>query len=155
LNSAQYLEEIKISNVPKMKSVFIVSSDLRMLETLTIEKCDELKQIIIDTGDHNSTGGNEFGNVFPQFKRFHVENCAQLEYISGYYNHDHQNQTEMAKLQLNEYPPLASSGDFIKVSLFPHIFVVSEYIFNFRNVITILIIYILLVQIGIERHYVA
>ena len=99
-NSAQYLKEIKISNVPKMKSVFIASIALRMLETLTIEKCDELKQIIIDTGDHNSTGGNNFGNVFPQFKRFHVENCVQLEYIVG----------------LKESSQLAG-GDFIKVSL--------------------------------------
>jgi len=83
-----------------MKSVFIASIALRMLETLTIEKCDELKQIIIDTGDHNSTGGNNFGNVFPQFKRFHVENCVQLEYIVG----------------LKESSQLAG-GDFIKVSL--------------------------------------
>jgi hypothetical protein len=110
LNSAQYLEEIIISNVPKMKSVFIVSIALRMLETLTIEKCDELKQIIIDsTGDHNSTGGNNFGNVFPKLKRLYVEKCVQLECIFG----------------LKECSQLAS-GDFMKVSLFPHIFVVCE-----------------------------
>ncbi|XP_024635607.2 uncharacterized protein [Medicago truncatula] len=95
LNSAQYLEEIKISNVPKMKSVFIVSSALRMLETFTIEKCDELKQIIIDTGHINSTGGNKLANVFPQLKCLFIQNCLQLEYIFG-------------------CPQVASSGDFIK-----------------------------------------
>ncbi|RHN67702.1 putative P-loop containing nucleoside triphosphate hydrolase, leucine-rich repeat domain, L [Medicago truncatula] len=112
LNSAQYLEEIKISNAPKMKSVLILSIPLRMLESLRIEKCDEMKQIIIDTGDHNSTSGNKFGNVFPKLKRLWVENCVQLEYIFGHYNHDHQNQTEMAKLELNECSQL-DSGDLI------------------------------------------
>ncbi|KEH34350.1 NB-ARC domain disease resistance protein [Medicago truncatula] len=88
-NYAPKVKEIQISNVPKMKSVFIVSSALRMLETFTIEKCDELKQIIIDTGDHNSTSGNNFGNVFPKLKTLWVVNCVQLEYIFGHYNHDH------------------------------------------------------------------
>jgi len=107
-----------------------------MLESLRIEKCDELKQIIIDTGDHNSTSGNNFGNVFPKLKRLWVENCVQLEYIFGHYNHDdHQNHTEMAKLVINECSQLGS-GDFIttrsmdgtivKVSLFPYIFAVCE-----------------------------
>jgi len=115
LNSAQYPEEIKISNVPKMKSVFIVSVALRMLETLTVEKCDELKQIIIDTGDHNSIGGNNFGNVFPKLKRLYVEKCVQLEYIFG----------------LKEWSQLAS-GDFIKVSLFPLSLLFVRLINNFH-----------------------
>jgi len=94
-----------------------------MLEYLIIEKCDELKQIIIDTGDHN--GGNNFGNFFPRLKRLYVEECMQLEYIFGHYNHDHQNHTEMAKLELNECSQLAS-GTIAKVTLFPHIFAVCH-----------------------------
>jgi len=112
-----------------------------MLEKMIIWNCDELKQILLDTGDHNSTSSNNFGNVFPKLKRLCVENCVQLEYIFGHYNHDHQNQTEMAKLKLNECPQVAS-GDFIttrsmdgtiiKVSFFPHIFVVVTLINNFN-----------------------
>ncbi|XP_024633649.2 uncharacterized protein [Medicago truncatula] len=107
------IKEIEISNLPKIKSVFILSIALRMLKTIKIEKCDELKQITIDIGAHNSSSGNNFGNVFTKLKTLYVEECMQLEYIFGY-NHDHQNHTEMAKLELNECPQLASNGDFIK-----------------------------------------
>ena len=111
------IELIEISNISKIKSVFILPNAPRMLEIIKIGNCDELKQIIIDTGDHNSTSGNNFGNVFPKLKMLFIENCVQLEYIFGHYNYDHQNQTECPQL---------ASGDFIKVSLFPHIFVVCE-----------------------------
>jgi len=115
------IEKIKISNVPKMKSVFIVSVALRMLKTLRIEKCDELKQIIIDTGDHNNTSGNNFGNVFPRLKRLDVLDCVQLEYIFGHYNHDHE--LECPQLASDDFITTSSmDGTIIKVSLFPYIF---------------------------------
>ena len=64
-----------------------------VLETLTIMNCDELKNIRIDTEDHDSSFN--WGNVFPKLKRINVEDCIQLEYIFRHYNHDHQNQTEI------------------------------------------------------------
>jgi len=79
-----------------MKSVFILSIAPRMLlETLTISKCDELKHIIIDTGDHDNTGGNNWGTVFPNLRSVEVGDCEQLEYIIGQYTDDHQNHTEI------------------------------------------------------------
>ncbi|XP_045788433.1 uncharacterized protein LOC123883607 isoform X6 [Trifolium pratense] len=85
------IKEIVLTHFPKMKSVFILSIDLIMqLETLRIEKCDELKHIIIDTGYHN-IGGNICVNVFPKLKKLYVEDCAQLEYIFGHDTSDHQN----------------------------------------------------------------
>ncbi|XP_058755884.1 uncharacterized protein LOC131629101 isoform X2 [Vicia villosa] len=81
--------------ISKIKSVFILSSAPIMLETLTIEKCDELKHIVIDTGDHDSTCGNNLGNVFQKLKELSVEDCIQLEYIFGHYTDDHQNHGEI------------------------------------------------------------
>lgn len=66
-----------------------------LLETLAIEDCDELRHIVIDTSDHDSTiGGNNLGNVFPKLKELYIENCNQLEYIFGHYTGDHQNHPE-------------------------------------------------------------
>ncbi|XP_045788454.1 uncharacterized protein LOC123883609 isoform X4 [Trifolium pratense] len=85
------IKEIVLTHFPKMKSVFILSIDLIMqLETLKIMNCDELKHIIIDTGDHN-TSGNICVNVFPKLKELSVKYCAQLEYIFGHDTSDHQN----------------------------------------------------------------
>ncbi|CAJ2663173.1 unnamed protein product [Trifolium pratense] len=85
------IKEIVLTHFPKMKSVFILSIDLIMqLETLKIMNCDELKHVIIDTGDHN-TSGNICVNVFPKLKELSVKNCAQLEYIFGHDTSDHQN----------------------------------------------------------------
>ncbi|XP_045791684.1 uncharacterized protein LOC123886410 [Trifolium pratense] len=90
------IKEIVLTHFPKMKSVFILSIDLIMqLETLKITNCDELKHIIIDTGDHN-TSGNICVNVFPKLKYLRVEDCAQLEYIIfGPETDDHQNHMEV------------------------------------------------------------
>jgi hypothetical protein len=78
-----------------MKSVFILSIDpIKQLETLRIMNCDELKHIIIDTGDHN-TGGSNCINVFLKLKELHVEDCAQLEYIFGNDTNDNQNHIEV------------------------------------------------------------
>ncbi|XP_045791683.1 uncharacterized protein LOC123886409 [Trifolium pratense] len=90
------IKDIVLTHFPKMKSVFILSIDLIMqLETLAIMNCDELKHVIIDTGEHN-TGGNICVNVFPKLNKLFVEDCAQLEYIFG---HDtiinHQNYMEI------------------------------------------------------------
>nr|AHG28986.1 NBS-LRR protein [Cicer arietinum] len=81
-------------SITSIKSVFILSVAPRMLETLTITNCDELKHIVIDTEDHDSSGNN-WGNVFPTLKRLHVQKCMQLEYIFGHYTNDHQNHTEI------------------------------------------------------------
>jgi len=79
-----------------MKSVFILSIAPRMLlESLTISKCDELKQIIIDTGDHDNTGGNDWGTIFPNLRNVKVEDCEKLEYIIGHFNDDDQNHIEI------------------------------------------------------------
>ncbi|GAU33592.1 hypothetical protein TSUD_359700 [Trifolium subterraneum] len=89
------IKEIVLTHFPKMKSVFILSIDLIMqLETLKIMNCDELKHVIIDTGDHN-TGGNNCVNVFPKLKELNVEDCEQLEYIFGHDTSDHQNHMEV------------------------------------------------------------
>jgi len=87
------IKEITLSHFSKIKSVFILSIAQRMLvETLTIRNCDELKCILIDTGD--SGGSNSWGNVFPKLKRLNVEDCMQLEYIFGQYTDDQQNHIE-------------------------------------------------------------
>ncbi|XP_073225131.1 uncharacterized protein [Cicer arietinum] len=88
------IKNIVLFQILKIKSVFILSIAPRMLETLTITNCDELKHIVIDTEDHDSSGNN-WGNVFPTLKRLHVQKCMQLEYIFGHYTNDHQNHTEI------------------------------------------------------------
>ncbi|XP_058764079.1 uncharacterized protein LOC131637508 isoform X2 [Vicia villosa] len=89
------IKKIELSNLKKIKSVFVLSITPKMLlETLILEKCHELKHIIIDTGDHDSTGGNTLGNVFPKLKELTIKDCMQLEYIFGHYTNDHQNHTE-------------------------------------------------------------
>ncbi|XP_073224627.1 uncharacterized protein [Cicer arietinum] len=88
------IKNIVLFQILKIKSVFILSVAPRMLETLTITNCDELKHIVIDTEDHDSSGNN-WGNVFPTLKRLHVQKCMQLEYIFGHYTNDHQNHTEI------------------------------------------------------------
>lgn len=65
-----------------------------LLEVLVIRRCQELEHIIVDTGDHDSTGGNNYGNVFPKLKELVVDDCIQLEYIFGHYTNDDQNHTE-------------------------------------------------------------
>jgi len=90
------IKEITLKNISKIKSVFILSIAPRMLlETLTIGKCDELKHIIIDTGDHDNAGGNNWGTVFPKLTRVKVEDCEKLEYIIGHFNDGDQNHTEI------------------------------------------------------------
>jgi hypothetical protein len=88
-----------------MKSVFILSIvPIMQLENLKIMNCDELKHVIIDTGDHN-TGGNNSINVFPKLKELYVEDCEQLEYIFGHDTSDHQNHMEI-QLHLPELKDL-------------------------------------------------
>ena len=65
-----------------------------LLELLIVMNCDELKHIIIDTGDHGSDG-NSWDNVFPKLRSLTVDNCVQLEYIFEHYIDDHQNLTEI------------------------------------------------------------
>ncbi|XP_039687983.1 probable disease resistance protein At1g58602 [Medicago truncatula] len=85
------IKEIRLGYISKMKSVFILSTAPRMLlETLCISNCDELKHIIVDTGE-NDSGGNNLGNVFPKLKYLYIGDCEKLEYILGHYTHDHQN----------------------------------------------------------------
>jgi len=84
------IEQIQYLHVPKIKSIFIPST---LLELLIVRKCDELKHIIIDTGDHGSDG-NSWGSVFPKLKNLTVDDCVQLEYIFEHYIDDHQNHTE-------------------------------------------------------------
>ena len=66
-----------------------------LLETLTISQCGELKHIIIDIGDHDNSGGNNWGTVFPKLTRVKVEDCEKLEYIIRHFTDDHQNHTEI------------------------------------------------------------
>ncbi|GAU33597.1 hypothetical protein TSUD_359770 [Trifolium subterraneum] len=146
------IKKIVLTHFPKMKSVFILSIDLIMqLETLKIMDCDELKHVIIDTGDHN-IGGNNWVNVFPKLKALYVEDCAQLKYIFGPETNDHQNHMEvqlhfprLTDLHLVGLPSLIATcpkqyritlpslkslelwkcshdNTIIKVSLFPYIF---------------------------------
>jgi hypothetical protein len=81
---------------------------MRQLETLEIRKCDELKHVIIDTGDHN-TGDNNWVNVFPKVKELYVEDCEQFEYIFGHGTSDHQNHMEI-QLHLPELTDLHLVG---------------------------------------------
>ncbi|XP_045788464.1 probable disease resistance protein At4g27220 [Trifolium pratense] len=146
------IKEIVLTHFPKMKSVFILSiAQIMQLETLRIMNCDELKHVIVDTGDHE-TGGNNWVNVIPKLKELLVFNCPQLEYIFGHDTSDHQNHMEI-RLHLPElrdlhlfglpsliamcpkqyritFPSLKSlklrkcskDNTIIKVSLFPYIF---------------------------------
>ncbi|XP_058721870.1 uncharacterized protein LOC131593401 isoform X2 [Vicia villosa] len=83
------VKELKLSGLLKIKSVFILSITPRMLvETLTIENCDELRHIILDIGDDDNVGKN-LRNVFPKLKKLYVNDCMQLEYIFGHYTDDH------------------------------------------------------------------
>jgi len=84
------IKEITLVNVSKIKSVFVLSITSRMmLESLTIENCDELMHIIVDNG--GSSGSDNI--VFPKLKELKVENCGKLEYIFGHIDdsNDHQN----------------------------------------------------------------
>ncbi|RHN67849.1 putative P-loop containing nucleoside triphosphate hydrolase, leucine-rich repeat domain, L [Medicago truncatula] len=75
------IKVISLSNLSKIKSVFVLSMTSRMmLESLTIENCDELKHIVVDIGD--SSGSDN--SVFPKLKRLEVKNCGKLEYIFGH-----------------------------------------------------------------------
>ncbi|XP_039687986.1 uncharacterized protein [Medicago truncatula] len=90
------IKKITLWKISKMKSVFILSiAPTMLLESLTIYKCNELKHIIIDMGDHDNTGGNNWGTVFPKLRLFEVEHCEKLEYIIGHFTDDHQNHTEI------------------------------------------------------------
>ncbi|XP_012571321.1 uncharacterized protein [Cicer arietinum] len=90
-----YIKEIVLTNISKIKSVFILAIAPKMLlETLTIRNCNALKNIIIDTGDHDS-GVNNWGNVFPKLKKIFIKGCMKLEYIFGYYADDLENHTEI------------------------------------------------------------
>ncbi|XP_058764086.1 uncharacterized protein LOC131637512 isoform X2 [Vicia villosa] len=88
------VKKIVLTDLMKIKSVFVLSFAPMLLEVLIIKRCHELKHIIIDTGDHDSTGGNNYGNVFPKLKELVVDDCMQLECIFGHYNNDHPNHTE-------------------------------------------------------------
>ncbi|XP_045790592.1 uncharacterized protein LOC123885359 [Trifolium pratense] len=77
------IKEIVLTHFSKMKSVINLSFvPIMLLETLRIRKCDELRHIIVDVGDHN-TGGNNWVNIFPKLKKLSVKDCALLEYIFG------------------------------------------------------------------------
>jgi len=90
------IKEITLKKISKKKSVFILSNAPRMmLETLTISKCDELKHIIIDIGDHDNIGANNWGTVFPKLRNVKVKDCEKLEYIIGHFTDDHQNHVEI------------------------------------------------------------
>ncbi|WJX37119.1 Serine/threonine-protein kinase wnk4 [Trifolium repens] len=79
------IREIKLWNLSKIKSVFMLSIAPKMsLESLTIADCDELEHVVVDIGD--GSGGNELGNVFPKLKELNVEDCAKLKYIFGHIN---------------------------------------------------------------------
>ena len=79
-----------------------------MLESLTIENCNELKHIVVDIGD--SSGSDN--SVFPKLKELKVENCGKLEYIFGHINDsdDLQNHNlhlpELKCLKLSSLPSL-------------------------------------------------
>ncbi|XP_058762636.1 uncharacterized protein LOC131636013 isoform X3 [Vicia villosa] len=89
------VKKIELTDLRKIKSVFVLSFAPMLLEVLIIERCHELKHIIIDTGDDDdSTGGNNYGNVFPKLKKLVIDDCMQLECIFGHYNNDHPNHTE-------------------------------------------------------------
>jgi hypothetical protein len=103
------ITRIELSRFSKIKSVFILSiAPMMLLETLIIFNCDELKHIIIDTGDHES-GGNV---VFPKLKDLRVYNCMQLEYIIGHYDQNctriHLHFPALKYLILQNLPSLAA-----------------------------------------------
>ncbi|PNY13999.1 putative CC-NBS-LRR resistance protein, partial [Trifolium pratense] len=75
------IKKIRLMKLSKIKSVFILSIARIMssLESLTIESCYELKNIVEDIGDDSGRGNI----VFPKLKKLEVENCEKLEYIFG------------------------------------------------------------------------
>ncbi|XP_050880983.1 uncharacterized protein LOC127084545 isoform X1 [Lathyrus oleraceus] len=90
------VKEIQLTELRKIKSIFVLSIAPRMLlETLIIKGCDELKHIIIDTEDHDNADDNNLDNVFPKLKVLSIIDCIRLEYIFGHYNDDHQNDIEV------------------------------------------------------------
>ncbi|XP_058764096.1 uncharacterized protein LOC131637522 [Vicia villosa] len=88
------VRKIVLNDLRKIKSVFVLSIAPKMLEVLEIRRCQELEHIIIDTGDHDSTGGINYGNVFPKLKKLEVDDCVELKYIFGHYPNDHRNYIE-------------------------------------------------------------
>ncbi|XP_058787832.1 uncharacterized protein LOC131662148 isoform X3 [Vicia villosa] len=110
------IKEIELVNISKIESIFILSIAPRiLLETLTIRYCNNLKHIIIDTGDYES-GGNNWHNIFPKLKEVRVEGCMKLKYIFGHYSEAHQNHNEihlylpaLERLVLRNLPKLVTT----------------------------------------------
>ncbi|XP_058766385.1 uncharacterized protein LOC131639980 isoform X2 [Vicia villosa] len=96
------IKELKLYGFLKINYVFILSITPRMLvETLTVENCDELRHIIVDIGDDDRVG-KSLSNVFPKLKKLYVKDCMQLEYIFGHYTDDHL--PELEGLTLSHLP---------------------------------------------------
>ncbi|WJX31211.1 Serine/threonine-protein kinase wnk4 [Trifolium repens] len=106
------IKEIKLWNLSKIKSVFMLSIAPKMsLESLTIEECDELEHVVVDIG--YGSGGNELGNVFPKLKELNVEDCEKLQYIFGHINASDDHDQDNIEIQL--HIPALKSLMFVKL----------------------------------------
>lgn len=94
------IKDIKLSGLSEIKSLFILSIAPRMLETLSISFCNNLKHIIADIGDVD----NKWGNIFPNLKMLSISCCMELEYIFEYYNEIHIHLPALQSLELFHVP---------------------------------------------------
>ncbi|XP_027337495.1 uncharacterized protein LOC113851223 [Abrus precatorius] len=87
-----YLKTIKLYKCPKLVSLFQLSTcqSLLLLEKLSVEYCEQLKNIIADERVNGESkeeivdGENDnksYGSMFPNLKTLLITSCPQLEYI--------------------------------------------------------------------------
>ncbi|KAF7833697.1 putative P-loop containing nucleoside triphosphate hydrolase, leucine-rich repeat domain, L [Senna tora] len=75
-----YVEKIKLTNCPKLISLFTLSSvPTMLLKELIIKECHGLKHLIIDDGDEHDQLNN--GSVFPKLTTLTVWKCRLLESV--------------------------------------------------------------------------
>ncbi|XP_054824314.1 probable disease resistance protein At4g27220 isoform X2 [Prosopis cineraria] len=81
------LQELHVSRCPMLTSLFPkrVARAVLSLQKLTVESCDELKNIIDEDGDGTSneiiSASNNSHSVFSQLKSLTILDCHKLEYV--------------------------------------------------------------------------
>ena len=81
LSNLSLLRKINLSSIPKLVSLFKLSTAQEMLlEHLEIEECHELKHIIANEEEDHDNNYN-FMTIFPKLRTLSVENCSLLKML--------------------------------------------------------------------------